>query len=60
MKRKLLVKLKQLVAIPLDLLELSPRLIQEQRLDELQDILLGGVMRAELASLFLVHHPLEQ
>ena len=54
------VKLEQLVSIALDLVELGPQLVQKQRLDELEDVLLAGVVRSEVAARLVVHDRLEQ
>ena len=43
-----------------ELLKLSAKIIQEQRLNDLQDIFLGSVVRALRATLFLFHYGLEE
>src|SRR6056297_58631 len=40
--------------------ELGAQIVKEQRLDHLEDVLLGGVMRAFLAPLCRVHHRLKK
>ena len=40
--------------------ELGPKLIEEQRLDDFQNVLFRGVVRALPASLFRMHNGLEQ
>jgi hypothetical protein len=57
---QLLVELEQPVAVAFDLLELGAQLIQKQRLDQLEDVLLAGVVRAQVAARLLVHDALEQ
>lgn len=50
----------QLGRLSLDPLVLGTQIIQEQRRDELEDVLLAGVVRAQVASNLRVHDPLEQ
>ena len=51
---------EQLLLTGLYRLELLPQLVQEQRLDQFQDVLFAGVMRAQVAARLLVHDRLEQ
>jgi len=49
-----LMKLGQLFPLVLDLVEFSPELVQEERPDELEDVLFRGVVGAEMAALLLI------
>lgn len=57
---QLLVKLEQLVAVALDLVELGAQLVQKQGLDELENVLFAGVVGTQIAPGLLVHDALEQ
>src|SRR5690606_26668130 len=48
------------IAAGLQLLELRPQPVKKQGLDDLQDVLFGGIMGALGTSLFFVHHRLEK
>ena len=48
--REFFLELEQLVLVALDLVELRPQLVEEQRADQLEDVRFAGVVRAELAA----------
>ena len=48
------------VLVRFDGLKLLLQFVEEERFDELQDVLFAGVVRTEVAALFLVHHALKQ
>jgi hypothetical protein len=54
------VELLQLAAVPPDPFELGPQGIEEERADELQDVLFPRVMRPEVAAQRRVHDRLEE
>ena len=43
-----------------DPLELRSQFVEEERLDDLEDVFLGGVVRAQGATLIAIHHGLKQ
>ena len=59
-----LLQITQFVSLPdlqtSEVLELRPHAIEEQRADKFENVGLAGVVRADLAALFLVHDALEQ
>ena len=57
---QLLVKLGEPVLVAFDPRKLGPQRIQKQRLDQLEDVFLAGVMRAQVAPRLVVHDALEQ
>jgi len=54
------VELVQAIAVAPHGLELGPQFIEKQRLDQLEDVGLGGVVRAQVPPGFRVHDRLEQ
>ncbi len=59
-RSQLFMKFKQLVFVALDLGKLGPQLLQKQGLDELEDVFLRRVVRAQIAARLVVHDALEQ
>ena len=55
-----LMKLGQPFPLVFDPVEFGPQLVQEQRPDQLEDVLFRGVVRPEMAPLLLIHDRLEQ
>src|SRR5690606_11692636 len=55
-----LVELEQAVLVVLDPVKLIPEGIEKERLDELEDVLLAGVVGAEVATRLFIHDGLEQ
>src|SRR5450759_647228 len=58
-RMQFLVELEQFVAVALKFLKLFLQVVEEQRLDQLEDVLLRGVVRAEVAPRLGVHDALE-
>ena len=59
-RAQLLVKVEQAVAVALGLVEFGAQFIEEQRADELEDVLFTRVVRAQVAACLGVHDALEQ
>jgi len=58
--RQLFMKLDELVAVLLYVLIFFVKVVEEKGLDDLEDILFGGIMGAQVSPLFGVHHALKQ
>ena len=58
-RRQLILNLQQCLAVVVGVLELLPVLVEEQRLDDLLDVLLGGVVLTHLPQLRRIHQLLE-
>ncbi len=54
------MKLEKSVFVVLDLLELFPQRIQEERFDQLENVFFAGVVRAKVSPCLLVHDGLEK
>ena len=56
---QLAVQLRQFLLVVAGLAQLRLQAVQEQRADQLEDVLLAGVVRAQVAPRLAVHHRLE-